>query len=217
MPWRAVPSVALILLLGCSSVPVARTDAPRASLEDALSRAIGAAVRLEAEGEGWVAYVVDEKTLGPVDRAGGEQRVRVILEVVAKALALDPALLGPLEWGEHPKPSACAPEMWPGTQEPTAHGLCVAFDLEHRPLWVVSHWSAAIAARRDRILPSRELLAKLKARAPADVIWNERGRLVLENNAPIYRFGSSTGASMDTTTVDAVTGAVLDVRSVELN
>lgn len=172
-------------------------------------------MRVEPEGERWLAYV-EEKGLTAVDRLGGEQRARAIFDAACAALDLDAALLGPIEWGEHPKPTACSGELWPGTRETTTNALCVAFDFEHRPLWIDIHWSAAVAARRDKIKASRDVLTALRARAPADVIWTEQARLSLEGGRPVYRLSSSTGISIDTTTVDAVTGIVLDVHTVDL-
>src|SRR4051812_40357806 len=108
--------------LACLSSPP--RGASRASLADLLARATGRHVRVEREEEHWIAYT-DDALLAPADRAGGERRARAIFDAACTALELDPALLGPIEWAEHPKPTACSSELWPGTREPTTYALCV--------------------------------------------------------------------------------------------
>jgi hypothetical protein len=210
--------MSLAALVACAAPSIKET--PRPSLAETLSRATGRHVRVERDGEHWLGFADEVPPAGPlagrslaeVDRRGGDERARAIFDAACTVLDIDPSMLGPTLWAEHPKPTACAPQLWPGTREPTTHGLCVAFDVGHRPLWIDIHWSAAIAARHDRLADRRAILAALERRAPADVVWAHESWLSLEAGRPVYRFQSTSGESIDTHTVDAVTGTLIEVR-----
>lgn len=90
------------------------------------------------------------------------------------------------------------------------------FDGGYRSTWIDIQWSSEIAARRDPIKDSRSVFSALEAHAPPDVVWTRKPRLSLEGGRPLYRFTSTSGESVDTTTVDAATGVVVDVRVVRL-
>jgi hypothetical protein len=219
MGRRLTATLLATIALSACTVPAAPgvKETPRPSLVEALSRATGGPVRMEREGEQWIAYVdqTDDAPLADLDRAGAEQRARAIFDAAGTALEIDPSMLGPITWFDHPSPSAYVSELWPGTREPTTHGLCVVFDKRHRPMWINVAWSSEIAARRDPIKDSRAVLAALEAHAPPDTVWTREPRLSLEGGRPLYRFRSSSAEIMDaTTTVDAATGAVLHVRVV---
>ncbi len=200
-------------LLACASVA---PEAPRTSLGDALAAPAGGHVRIVREDEDVVGYV-DRSSLATAGHAEGERRARSMIAAACTALELDCRLLGPLAWGGHPTPSACVPELWPGTREATTSGLCVVFDRDYRPMWMMIRWSTEIAARRDSIRTASDVLEHLDGRAPTDGVWVLPARLSLEKGRPIYRFSSTSGAAIESLALDAATGAVVDVRRTPLS
>lgn len=170
-------------------------------------------MRVVHEPDGLMGYA-DDSPLDGTDRAGGERRARAIVDATRDALALDPKQIGGLSWGEHPKPIACAVQLWPGSTEETTHGVCVAFDHEHRPQWISIMWAPAIAAHHETIKASRDVISALKSGAAAGTTWEETARLELDADKPVYYVGSSDADGFSTTKVDAISGAVLGVRRI---
>jgi hypothetical protein len=204
--------------LGCGAMPhaqLARIQLDEKSVAGAMAAALtrclgfsGEQPRVERDGESYVAYAATLDKYSSVAFEDRDKRALCMLQVAMGSIHIALGSIGPVVWGEHPKPSACVAQLWPGTQEPTTNGLCIDFEHDYRPMWLALRWSNEIATRTETLVSSAAVLANLKRQNPT-AIWSERSRLLLESSGPQYEFTSSDAESQERTRVNATNGKTI--------